>query len=65
MKSIILLSLITTAISADKTKSTTFTFNPTPSSTATMNYYTDIDEDAAIYIYFDMTVKNFYKKPTS
>ena len=30
-----------------------------------MSYYTDIDEDATIYIYFNMELKNFYRKPTS
>ena len=57
--------LFISAVLADSTKSTSFTFKPTTTSTATMTYYSNMDEDAKIYIYFDMTIKNFYKKPTS
>ena len=64
MKSIILASLITTVL-ADKRNSVTFSFKPTTTSTAKMTYYTDIDDNAAIYIYFNMELKNFYNKPTS
>ena len=63
MKSIIL-PLITTVL-ADKRNSASFSYEPTSSSKATMTYYTDIDNKGAIYIYFDMKIVGFYKKPVA
>ena len=62
MKSIILLHLITTVL-ADKRNSVSYSYEPTTNSKAKMTYYTDIDQFGAIYIYFHMDIKNFYKKP--